>query len=303
MRTLGIIFAIVFSVNVIQGQSILLLTQSDRYQTLINPASLHSDFLQSEAEYTFGISYKNQFAKISDPDNAFIASIDYIRHTERKFDLKFGLDLVSDNQVPIRNTRIVGRVASVLSDDPFFGSFAIGFSFGLNNMGIDESKLRLLQLENVSGYANGIKGTYGLGLFWHKQFPNGNGLSTGLSVPFLESMVSTKEYVELPTVIWRMTYQLYFSEATYVEATSWIKGNQNGDVDIDLYATLYWNNLVWLGMGINDNDFLSLNVGLKIKDYINSQYIKIGLGYNVAYSNSVLVQLGSLLELNLSTAW
>jgi len=187
-----------------------------------------------------------------------------------------------------------------------FGRLAIGVEGGMHQFGYDNPRFRALQAGDPRipvGSVNDTKFDLGFGLYY-KQRRLGNALENfyaGLSATHLTQATFTIPTINNESYEHVLKMHYYFvtgadidlSPGMVLEPSILVK--HNAKPQIDLNATVLWNDMIRGGLGYRQagiSDAISLMVGYK-KDMNNSQIIQVGYSYDITTSKIQSVSNGT----------
>ena len=117
-----------------EAQQLPYQTQFRQLYAYINPASISSDYFLYEYNTTINASYRLQWAAQPQTPRTFYVGGEYIHNRNQNgagFNLAGGAMLLRDRVGPLSLTGVSARIASLFAEDPYFGAFSVGFSFGM----------------------------------------------------------------------------------------------------------------------------------------------------------------------------
>lgn len=309
---------------VLQAQQLPLYTQYRDHQSIINPASLSSDYLVLGQEYTqsIGLSYRHQWSGLEDSPRTFSARYENILED---YNMLFGLSLSNDETGPTGVSGAYLRYAyqAYFSNDMFL---SMGLSAGLMQNRFRGSKGTLRDPGDELGESdtNTTLGDVNLGLTLNMELYNGDILYMGLSAPqLLATQISSSqadvEFETERTPHYYATIGLFkyldnrngFGGDKFLEPSLWLKYAPNTPLQMDVNLRFQMSELFWIGTGYSisvgdrfQGNHLHLEAGLVLGDFVGfvDKRWKIGYGFDRALT-TYGPKFGSTHELSLMFAW
>jgi hypothetical protein len=133
MQTRLFIFIFLLSCS-LQAQQLPLFTQYREYHSIINPATINSDYMTYEHNVSAGVSWRNQWTDLGGiGPKTGVARFESV-HSD--YNMLGGMYLIHDKVGPSFLTGLMARYAYVLSDDPRERGLSIGLNAGVVRSGI-----------------------------------------------------------------------------------------------------------------------------------------------------------------------
>ena len=292
-----------------KSQQLPIFTQYRDYQGYINPASVTSEFMLYEQRGSAGFSYRKQWAGLRNSPNTQLARADYLWTPEqRQVSLLGGAYIINDQAGAIGHTGGYLRLAGVISEDPYRGGVALGFSLGAASFSIDLQGLNTDFPESIelpSENVNQLKMDVGVGLFAWKQLQNANHIYGGISVPqLLQPEVGITDSLDFK---WQQHYYalaggcFFLDNFSFIEPSVWVKYVPNAPVHVDLNIRWQWKRTLWLGSGLGTDGTLHFETGYLFRLSSTNKQKMLRVGYGLGYPvNGIGPSTGGSHELNLS---
>jgi len=298
-----------------EAQQLPVFTQYRDYHSFINPATISPDYLTQEYNFQTGLSYRSNVSNIEGAPRSLFAKGEYIMQTKGAFDLAFGGYALSFNTNPIITNGVYGKLAALFGDDPFYGAFSVGLTFGALQYQVKIDDLRPFHVNDEAiplGNQQQILPDVGFGVFYYKQFADGpftgDVFYGGVSAPRLLGNTGNFENPDGTFSIQQERhfygiagYYKYFDELTFIEPSIWVKYVPNAPAQIDFNTRYQYQRKFWAGAGFSTSKIVHLEAGFYWQpnkgDDRNS--LKIGYGFDYATGNYQEV-FGTAHEVNLS---
>lgn len=298
------------------AQQLPLFTQYQEYHSFINPGSISQDYLQQEFNWNSSLSYRAQWVGLDGAPRSLFAKSEYILDTKGAFDLSFGGHLLGYNTDPIRFNGAYGKVSALFTDDPYYGAFAVGFSFGMLQYMVDVEELTPFHVNDAiltTGNQQQMTPDIGVGVSYYKQFRessplDGDVIYAGLSVPQIigwnlnfQDEVGDFSIEQVRHIYAVAGYYRYFNESTYLQPSVWIKYAANTPLQIDLLLRYQHFNKFWGGIGFSTSRNFSIEGGtyFNLSNKIQSPIVKLGYSFGLPFTTYASA-FGSVHEINLA---
>ena len=314
MKKILFLFVLIILGEQAIAQHLPLFTQYREQAGIINPAAVHSDYFIYEHNVAFGGSYRKQWAGIDAAPTTQTLHGQYM-YTERgSFSWIAGGYLVNDQTGPTGFTGAYGRIAGIITDDPYYGGLSFGMSFGAVQYRVDAKEIRLRELNDILTADNQAKifPDFSLGAYFYKQldgggFLDGNHVYAGVSVPqvFGLDLDFKDDAGEFSTKRVQHFYGLlgmyaYLNDDSFLEPSVWIKYAPNVPLNVDFNLRYQMQSNFWLGTGLSTAGTFHLELGYVAADFIREDSnFKIGYGFDYSF-NSFGPEAGSTHEINLA---
>ncbi len=317
MQTRLCIFIFLLSYS-LQAQQLPLFTQYREYHSIINPATINSDYMTYEHNVSAGVSWRNQWTDLgSIGPKTGVARFESV-HSD--YNMLGGMYLIHDKVGPSFLTSLMARYAYVLSDDPRERGLSIGFNAGVVRSGIATEEISFTT--NNPNIPNGNLFSwhpdFGVGMFYYQSFGrrgfDGDKFYAGISVPQTFNLKSTYKYVNSgvgPTFInQRVPHYFaligmykYLNESSFLEPSAWIRyvvGNKNPSIDANLRYQMQQS--FWIGCGYSTTGQIHAEAGFLLGENIDwdGQNVKLGFGFDAPLNSTYGPSFGNSFEFNLS---
>lgn len=294
------------------AQQLPLFTQYREYHSYINPASISADYFNQEYNLNVGASYRQQWVGLADAPQSIFVKGEYILPTKAAFDLSFGGYLLGRNTDPIRSNGVYGKIAALFTEDPYYGAFSLGFTFGALQYGINADELIPFHANDniiASGNYRQMVPDVGFGLYYYKQFRDGmlegDVMYGGLSIPQILGATANFNGIQSNFSIQqeRHVYGVagfykYLNELSFIEPSIWLRYVPNAPLQIDILARYQHNQTFWAGIGGATSKILHIEGGVFAGKNTNSS-LKIGFGFDYPIGGYGTV-LGPAYEFNIA---
>ena len=281
-------------------QQLSLFTQYRENQTIVNPAAIGSNYLAYGQNLSFGTSYRKQWQGIEgSPTTANIRG-EYLYTGGSPVTLLTGGYLINDQTGPTGFTGVYGRIGGMLTDDPYYGGFSVGLSFGAVQYRVNTSEIRLRQSNDILAVddQNKIYPDVGVGVFAYTRldnngFFNGDYLYGGVSIPQVIGLdLSFKnENGEFYTKRVQHFYGMlgwykFFKDEGFLEPSVWVKYAPNVPVNVDFNLRYQMAQNFWIGAGGATAGTMHIETGILIGENLGfDNTLKIGYGYDYHFSS------------------
>lgn len=286
------------------GQQLPIFTQYREYHSYINPATISNDYISQEYNLKFGVSYRSQWVGLQDAPKSLFFNGEYLIPSKNKgFDLAVGGYLLSRNTDPIKTNGAYGKLTALFTDDPFFGAFAVGFTFGSMQYKVAVDNLNPIDGTDIvlaGGNQQATIPDLGVGVFYYKQLRDrkhkktsadilgGDVIYAGFSIPQLLahttnfnqnggnfSIEQKRHYFVVAG------YYKYLNEVNFIESSIWWKKTANVPNQLNLNMRYQHNNRFWAGTGYSSSKTLHVEAGMFLKKskWITNN-IKFGYGFD-----------------------
>lgn len=310
---------------VAQAQQLPLYTQYRDHQSLINPASLSSDYIASgyELSQSIGLSYRYQWANLKDAPRTMSARYENVLED---YNMLFGLSLTQDETGPTGASGAYLRYAyqAYFSRDMFL---SMGVSAGVMQYRFQGSKGVLRDAGDVLGESDtrAMLADVNIGLSLSMALGNGDILYGGLSVPqLLASQINVNaadyEFQSNRQSHYYATVGMYkylenrlsdFGENMFIEPSLWLKYTPNAPLQTDFNVRFQMSELFWIGTGYSISlgekvrgNHVHLETGFVLGDLVGFEDKRLKIGYGFDRALTVYgPKFGSTHELSLMFAW
>jgi len=244
-------FFLIFCWGVAEAQQLPIFTQYRENLALLNPAILHVDHLIHEYPTTIGLTYRNQWAKLSTGPKTFTARFE---HLPEDMNMVFGGAIIADNVGPNSFAGVYGRYAyqAYFSSKSYLSG---GIALGMLQYRFDPSKGVLAD----AGDAIGSEGYTSLvtdvnaGLFYNQSIGRRSFLYLGGSLQRLPSSPgNTRSYTKASHYYGIIGAYLFMRNSfiSFIEPSVWYKQADGAPPHIDFnFRIEFSDNLFWVGTG------------------------------------------------------
>jgi type IX secretion system PorP/SprF family membrane protein len=294
-----------------EAQHLPLFTQYREQAGILNPAAVHGDYLAFEHNVAFSGSYRRQWVGLAAAPTTQVLQGQYMYAERGSFGWIAGGYLMNDQTGPIGYTGAYGRVAGIITDDPYYGGLSFGLSIGAVQYRVDVNEIKLREDNDILTMDNQAKlyPDVGLGAYFYRQLESGwfdgNHVYVGLSVPQVFGLnlefkdetgaFSTKRVQHFYGQLGMLAY---LDGDSFLEPSVWIKYAPNAPVNADFNLRYQMQSNFWLGTGVSTAGNFHLEFGYIALDFLaDDSNLKIGYGYDYSFS-SFGPDVGSTHEFN-----
>lgn len=295
----------------LSAQHLPLFTQYREQAGILNPAAVHSDYFTNEYNVAFSGSYRRQWVGIESAPTTQVLQGQYMHAQRGSFGWIAGGYLMNDQTGPIGYTGAYGRLAGIITDDPYYGGLSFGLSVGAVQYRVDVNEIKLRENNDILTMDNQARlyPDVALGAYFYRQldggFLDGNHVYFGLSVPQvfgldLEFKDDTGAFsTQRVQHFYGQTGMFVYLEGdSFLEPSIWIKYAPNVPLNIDFNLRYQMQTNFWLGTGLSTAGNFHLEFGYIAADFLSDDSnLKIGYGYDYSFS-SFGPDVGSTHEFN-----
>lgn len=316
LHTLRIGAILCLCLQMTQAQQLPLFTQYREFHSIVNPATINSDYLLNQYHTSIGASVRAQWLGLERGPRTYVLRGEHILNSDNFFKPVLGGYLLSDNTGPTGYNGVYARIATIGTDNMRDWGFSGGLNIGATQFHLNATEVFLRQPNDVLTQQNYQRWypDIGLGLFAYTALgQQGRGvrkntLYGGLSIPqvfglnleFRESLGSFG-VKRVPHFYGLMGYYQYLPSGSFIESSIWIKYVPNVPAQVDFNLRYQMGEYIWLGAGYSTSSTLHAEIGFLLGENIgwsNSNF-KIGYGFDQSY-NTVSPYFGAAHEINLS---
>ena len=297
----------------VRAQHLPLFTQYRENVSLINPAAISGDYFVFEHNINIGASYRRQWVGLEGAPQTQTIHGTYFYAEPGTIGWQAGGYLINDQTGPTGFTGAYGRIAGVISDDPYFGGLSFGLSFGAVQYRVKATEIRLRERNDILTATDQMQiyPDFGLGVFAYRKISGGflddSHVYAGLSVPqvFGLDLQFEDESGAFSTRRVQHFYGLlgmynYFSDNSFLEPSVWVKYAPNVPLNIDFNLRYQMQSNFWLGTGVSTGGNFHLELGYLASDFLSEDSnFKIGYGFDYSFT-SFGPSAGSAHEINLA---
>jgi type IX secretion system PorP/SprF family membrane protein len=305
-------FGSAFLWSPVQAQQLPLFTQYREYHSVLNPATVNSDYILNRYNLSFGASLRTQWVGVARNPQTQILRGEYCfnKNNDNFFTPIVGGYLMNDATGPTGFRGIYGRFAMIGTHDPREGGFSAGLNIGATQFHLNATEVYFRQPDQLAqqDYQQ-MYPDIGLGVFGYKTFSGEKDiLYGGLSVPQifgfdLRFKGTDKEFAvkRVPHFYGLLGFYKFlpFAEGTFVEPSVWIKYVPNVAVQLDFNTRYQMGEYIWLGVGYSTANTFHGEIGFLLGENIGwaNNNCKIGYGYDHAFS-TISPYFGTTHEIN-----
>lgn len=301
MNRLPLILVICLYIGVstnVFSQQLSLFTQYRENQTIINPASVGSNFLSYEQNLSFGISHRVQWQGFEGSPKTSVLRGEYLYDNGGAVSLITGGYIINDQTGPTGYTGAYGRIGGVLSDDPYYSGLSIGLSFGAVQYRVNSSEIRLRQGGDIldGSDINQLHPDVGVGVFAYSLLDGGifddDYIYGGISIPQVLGLDLAFENENGEFITQRVQHYYamiglykFLPGDGFIEPSAWIKYAPNTPVNVDINLRYQLAQNFWLGIGGSTAQSMHIEGGFLLGENLGfDNTLKIGYGYDYSFS-------------------
>jgi type IX secretion system PorP/SprF family membrane protein len=317
MKKYTLLTGVLLAAHMAVAQQLPYQTQFRQLYAYINPASVSSDYFLYEYNTTVNASYRLQWAAQPQTPRTFHVSGEYIHNNPERgggFNLAGGAMLLQDRVGPLSLTGVHARIASLFSEDPYFGAFSIGFSLGMTQYRLLHDRIVWETMNDMQIPLDDLRTTkpeVGLGAYYFKRLQKGrlkgDNFYAGLSVPQLwaaqvvvKSLGNDVPITRIPHLYLTGGWYHFFNEDSFLELSIWAKYTNGARSNVHLTGRFQPLRTFWVGGGFNPNGLVHLETGFNLPGFL-AENGSLKIGYAFDYNISAFdLPLGSSHELHVS---
>jgi type IX secretion system PorP/SprF family membrane protein len=281
---------------IVAAQQLPLFTNYLDNATLINPASINTDFFTRDIKNSLSATYRRQWVGLENAPCTQNIKFDY-NSSDRNMNFLAGGYLINDKTGPTGFTGIYGKYGIILSDRVEDYGFSIALNAGFVQYRLKTSELKLRDGDDI--IASNDRTQYypdaGIGIQYYNTFGgrSNDKFFAGLSIPQLLGLnfdvSDTKGNYSIQRV--QHFYGNFgmiknIGDESFLQPMAWIKYVPGAPVNVDLNLRYQFNRVFWMTLGGSTAKVMHLDAGVSIfKDYNSPYLFKIGYGYDYYYEN------------------
>jgi len=171
MKKILLLFGLLIIGDWLSAQHLPLFTQYGAQAGIINPAAVSSDYFLYEHNVSFGGSYRKQWVGLESAPTTQVLQGQYMYTDRGAFNWIAGGYLINDQTGPTGFTGAYGRLAGIITDDPYYSGLSFGLSFGAVQYRVNVNELRLRESNDILTADNQAKffPDFGLGAYYYRQ--------------------------------------------------------------------------------------------------------------------------------------
>lgn len=227
--------------------------------------------------------------------------------------LILGGHIINDQTGPTGFTGVYGRIAGLLSDEPYDYGFVLGFSAGAVQYRVKASELILRDPGDIVTAENqqSIRPDIGAGIFAYKRLFgrawDEDVIYAGVSVP--QSLGMEVEFEDVDDSFFMDRVPHFYGlvgmikntgKTSFIEPSAWIKYTEGAPVHVDANLRYQVSYHFWVGAGYSSANTIHLETGVLLGD--DRGYggnFRIGYGFDHAFT-SFGPFVGTTHEINLA---
>jgi type IX secretion system PorP/SprF family membrane protein len=313
MNRILLLFFCFLVAGLAKAQQLPLFTQYQENAGIINPAAVNSNYILYENNISFGLSYRKQWVGIANSPETQTLYGEYMYAETGSFGWIAGGYILNDQTGPTSFTGAYGRIAGIITDDPYYGGLSFGLSFGAVQYRVDVSEIRLTEPDDIltADDQSRIYPDFGLGVYYYRQlesgFLDGDHVYVGASVPqvFGLNLQFKDDTGDFTTERVQHFYGMfglyhYLREGSYFEPSVWVKYVPNAPLNIDFNLRYQMVSNFWIGTGVSTSGNYHFEAGYIIGENAGwDSNLKIGYGFDYSFT-TFGPDAGSAHEINLS---
>ena len=296
-----------------KAQQLPLFTQYQENAGIINPAVVNSNYILYENNISFGLSFRKQWVGLANSPETQTLHGEYLYAQPGAFGWIAGGYILNDQTGPTSFTGAYGRVAGIITDDPYYGGLSFGLSFGAVQYRVNASEIKLTEPNDIltADDQSRVYPDFGLGVYYYRQiehgFLDGDHVYAGLSIPqvFGLNLEFKDETGDFSTLRVQHYYALlgvyhYLKNDSHLEPSIWVRYTPNAPVNIDFNVRYRMVSNFWIGTGVSTAGNYHLEAGYIIGENAGwDSHLIIGYGFDYSFS-TFGPDAGSAHEINLS---
>jgi type IX secretion system PorP/SprF family membrane protein len=297
------------------SQQLSLFSQYRENQTIINPAAVGSSYLGYGQNLSFGLTYRSQWQGFENAPTTGVLRGDYLFTEGSPVSLMAGGYVLNDQTGPTGLTGAYGRIGGLLSDDPYYGGFSVGLSFGMVQYRVNGEEVRLRDDGDVLSGAqlNKLYPDVGVGVFGYKMLDggifDGDYVYGGLSVPQVmgldlsfEDETGDIRTARVQHFYGMLGYYKFLRNNAFLEPSVWVKSAPNVPVNVDFNLRYQTAQSFWIGIGGATSKMFHVEAGFLLGENLGfDNSLRIGYGYDYSF-NSFGPYTGGAHEINVTYA-
>ncbi len=311
-----LLFAFFLSLNSteLSGQQLPMFTQYREYHSVINPATINSDYFTHEYNASFGASYRAQWSGEVFGPRTQMLRYEYLFTEGKRAGLILGGHILNDQVGALATTGVSVRTGVLLSDDPDWWGLVGALNFGMTQFRIAKNRIKTYDPYLAGCDCQSLSPDVGIGLFAYKRFSQGifdqDVLYGGVSMPqalafnpsFTASGESEITLSRVPHYYALIGLYKQLSDYQFFESSAWIKYVPNAPVNVDFNIRYTPIEHFWIGLGYATSKTFHFEFGLLIGENMgwdNTLRIGYGIGRGMNVYGPVF---GASHEVNVSYA-
>ncbi len=297
MNNFFLAIVLLFISNINFAQQLPIFNNYLIHQSILNPATINTDFFTKEVKHNIATSYRKQWTDLESGPASQTINFDY--NTEgKKLNYIAGAYIINDKTGPTGFTGIYGRYGIIMSDDIQAHGLSIGINAGLVQYRLNTSALKLKDADDITGTTDRMQlyPDAGIGIQYYGTFGSirsNDKFFVGLSVPQLLGLNFDVGNIRGKYAIKRVQHLYlnasiikYLSDESYLQPTIWVKSTPGAPINADINLQYQLNNSFWITPGGNTSGAIHLNLGVSLfSGESKNTGIKIGYGYDYYFAD------------------
>jgi len=294
------------------AQQLPLFTQYRENTSVLNPAAFSHDYLLYENNLSFGASYRRQWVGLDSGPSTQTIRGEYLFTEMGSFGLAVGGHLMNDQTGPTGFTGLYGRVAGIITNDPWDGGLSIGISAGAVQYRVNVTEIYLRDPGDIlaNDDQSQIFPDVGVGIYYYKLISDGfleeSHVYGGVSIPQVVGL--NLEFEDEAGNFYTKRIQHYYAtlglykyiDEGFLEPSVWVKYTPNAPLNIDFNLRYQMSGNFWVGAGGSTSGTVHLEGGLLIGENMGfDSTVRIGYGFGYSFT-SFGPAAGSSHEINVS---
>ncbi len=288
----------IFACLSVKAQQLPLFTQYQENTGIINPAAVNNNYFIYEDNVAFGISYRKQWVGIANAPETQTIQGEYMYAATGGFSWIAGGYLLNDKTGPTAFTGAYGRIAGIITDDPYYGGLSFGLSFGAVQYRVNVSEIRLKDPDDIltAEDQSRVYPDFGLGAYFYRRLERGafegNHVYAGISVPQVfglnlefrdESGAFSTQRVQHYYALLGMNH--YLKDDKYIQPSIWVKYTPNAPINIDFNLRYQLVDHFWIGTGVSTAGNYHLEAGYILGENMGwYSHLRIGYGFDYSFT-------------------
>jgi type IX secretion system PorP/SprF family membrane protein len=297
----------------LQAQQLPLFTQYRENTGVINPAAVPYSYMLYEHNISAGVSYRAQWTGLASAPRTQTLRGEYMSVDYEPVNILAGGALMNDQTGPTGFTGLYGRIAGIVSGDPYYGGISVGLSFGAVQYRVRVPDLILRDAGDIEATDNRqqIFPDVGAGVYAYQRILDGpfedDIVYGGVSVP--QALGLDLEFQDenggfntqrVQHFYGHIGFYKFLYDDSFLEPSVWVKYAPDAPVNVDVNLRYQMAFNVWVGAGYSTAGTVNLETGLAVGD--GSGYggnFRIGYGFGHSFT-SFGPFVGTTHEINLA---
>jgi type IX secretion system PorP/SprF family membrane protein len=309
IRYVGFIIMIFIKNTSSYAQQLPIFTQYREYHSLMNPASISSDYFLNQYATSVGASLRTQWIGVTKHPKTQILKGEHILKKDNYFSLVTGGHILNDQAGASQMTGVYGRIAALGSNKDYFQGFSAGFNIGYVRLRMDGTAVTWHDANTIDpSVKTQSYPDIGFGIFGYKALTKrGEGdniIYGGISVPQLLSNTTFLKTILLKReahIYTQVGYYKYLASQSFIEFSMWGKYVKNAPFHLDFNTRFQFIPAFWLGIGASSAKTIHAETGYVFGENfgLKKNALRIGYGFGLNMGQ-VANYLGTSHEINIS---